>query len=313
MGKVKRYKNAISRFISSEDGQRFFNFAYSIGAAIVIWGALFKILHLPGGNALLSIGMGTEVLMFVLTAFDRPPRDYKWEEVFPALDPHGDHDGEAAPTGAALPGPQVIVAGGAGASSAAASASGAPAVVAAPGAVAALNAETVNAEYLDQLSALTEQLRQMQESTAALNAVTDTLLTSYQAITGNSGQISAASSGYADQMQALSQNIQGLNTIYEIQLRSVSSQIDAIDRVNSGIKQIRDMYERSASQSTRYCEEVEKMASYMQQLNQVYERMLHAMTINMYSNPMAAATAQQAPQAPAQPQAPSQPQAPAQG
>lgn len=74
MGKVNTYKSAIGSFISSEKGQRFFNFAYSIGAAIVIWGALFKILHLPGGNALLSIGMGTEVLMFVLTAFDRPPK-----------------------------------------------------------------------------------------------------------------------------------------------------------------------------------------------------------------------------------------------
>ena len=82
MGKIKKYKNSVEAFLSGEKGQRFFNFAYSIGAAVVIWGALFKILHLPGGNALLSIGMGTEVLMFVLTAFDRPPREYHWEEVF---------------------------------------------------------------------------------------------------------------------------------------------------------------------------------------------------------------------------------------
>ncbi len=85
MGKIRRYKNSVERFLSGEKGQRFFNFAYSIGAAIVIWGALFKILHLPGGNTLLSIGMGTEVLMFVLTAFDRPPKEYNWEEVFPVL------------------------------------------------------------------------------------------------------------------------------------------------------------------------------------------------------------------------------------
>ncbi|MDE6469214.1 MAG: gliding motility protein GldL, partial [Muribaculaceae bacterium] len=90
MGKVQQYKSGISAFISSENGQRFFNFAYSIGAAIVIWGALFKILHLPGGNTLLSIGMGTEVLMFVLTAFDRPPKEYKWEDVFPALKGEGE-------------------------------------------------------------------------------------------------------------------------------------------------------------------------------------------------------------------------------
>ncbi|MBR5101586.1 MAG: gliding motility protein GldL, partial [Muribaculaceae bacterium] len=62
------------RFLSGDKGQRFFNFAYSIGAAVVIWGALFKILHLPGGNTLLCIGMGTEVLMFILTAFDKPEK-----------------------------------------------------------------------------------------------------------------------------------------------------------------------------------------------------------------------------------------------
>ena len=50
MGKVNQYRNKISAFISSENGQRFFNFAYSIGAAIVILGALFNNLHIPGVN-----------------------------------------------------------------------------------------------------------------------------------------------------------------------------------------------------------------------------------------------------------------------
>ena len=86
MVKIRKYANVIERFLHGEKGQRFFNFAYSIGAAVVIWGALFKILHLPGGSLLLCIGMGTEIAMFVLTAFDRPPREYAWEDVFPVLD-----------------------------------------------------------------------------------------------------------------------------------------------------------------------------------------------------------------------------------
>ena len=86
MVKIRKYANGIERFLHGEKGQRFFNFAYSIGAAIVIWGALFKILHLPGGSTLLCIGMGTEIAMFVLTAFDRPPKEYSWEDVFPVLD-----------------------------------------------------------------------------------------------------------------------------------------------------------------------------------------------------------------------------------
>ena len=94
MGKVKKYKKKAGRFLNSDSGQRFFNFAYSIGAAIVIWGALFQILHLPGGNTLLCIGMGTEVLMFILTAFDKPEKEYHCEEVFPVL---GSKDPEDRP------------------------------------------------------------------------------------------------------------------------------------------------------------------------------------------------------------------------
>lgn len=105
MVRIRKYANFIERFLHGEKGQRFFNFAYSIGAAVVIWGALFKILHLPGGSMLLCIGMGTEIAMFLLTAFDRPPKDYHWEEVFPVLDSHdpGDRPGLQAGGGSSGP------------------------------------------------------------------------------------------------------------------------------------------------------------------------------------------------------------------
>lgn len=305
--KIKRYRKGLSSFVSSEKGQRFFNFAYSIGAAIVIWGALFKILHLPGGNFLLSLGMGTEVLMFVLTAFDRPPREYNWEKVYPQLAKEKeeeeeekkektDHaDGDAKST---LPAGATLIVGQVGQGSVAGTngpvAGATPAQAPAPTDMAG-----ATEGYVAQIAAVTEQLRQLQESTKALNTVSDTLLGSYRAITDNSEDITRSSSGYVEEMQALNRNIAGLNTIYEIQLKSVSSQLDAIDRVNKGIKEIRDMYERSSSQSARYCEETEKMARYMQQLNQVYEKMITAMTINMY-NPMGAAMAQQPQQMPQQ-------------
>ena len=83
--KKESFKDRYFKFVSSDKGKRFFNFAYSIGAAIVILGALFKLLHLTGGNFMLSLGMGIEVLMFIMTAFDAPAKEYKWEEVFPVL------------------------------------------------------------------------------------------------------------------------------------------------------------------------------------------------------------------------------------
>ena len=58
--------------MDSVPGQTFLNYAYSWGAAVVILGALFKLTHLPGGNVMLFLGMGTEAVVFFLAAFDRP-------------------------------------------------------------------------------------------------------------------------------------------------------------------------------------------------------------------------------------------------
>ena len=297
-------------------GQRFFNFAYSIGAAIVIWGALFKILHLPGGNILLSIGMGTEVLMFILTAFDRPQKQYNWEKVYPQLsdedeietnggeDPEEEadlyesealadetYDTAYAPEttgGIRTTGTGGVVIMGGGAQGQAPVINGV-AMTGGSGVEAGAGVADATVAYVDQLSSITADLQRLHESTAALNSVSETLLQSYRAITENSEDINRSSTGYVEQMADLNRNIQGLNTIYEIQLKSISSQLDSIDRVNRGIKDIRDMYEKSAEQSERYCRETEKMARYMQQLNSVYEKMITAMTINMYNPMMGAA------------------------
>ena len=69
-------------------------------------------------------------------------------------------------------------------------------------------------------------------------------------------------------------------------MKSISSQLDNIDRVNKGLKEISGMYDKAAAESDRYCEETQKMARYMQQLNSVYEKMITAMTINMYRPPV---------------------------
>ena len=334
MVKIKKFGNAIERFLHGEKGQRFFNFAYSIGAAIVIWGALFKILHLPGGSTLLCIGMGTEIAMFILTAFDRPPREYAWEEVFPQLD-HDHNTADVAGAGMAVG--SVVINGGmpapvaqngdgeyyegdpggldhgeAGPAAPGITVTGGQAMAAA-GIPSAVNLSqedteslresiqkmsaaseqlsqmaeltTATHDYLQQLAGIAESMQELQATTRALNEASSVLLQAYQTVSQNSGQIEANAGGYVEKMEDLNRNIGGLNTIYEIQLKGVSSQLESIDRVNRGLKDIRDMYEKSAAESSRYCEETEKMARYMQQLNRVYEKMITAMTINM-NNPM---------------------------
>lgn len=302
MGKIRKYKNVIERFLAGAFGQRFFNFAFSIGAAVVILGALFKILHLKGGNEMLTIGMGTEVLMFVLTAFDRPQKEYDWEQVFPVL---GTRDPDDRPDFNG--GGGIVVNGAVQETVEAIDASQAKAAVGLPQgieltpeqttslgeSIARMSAATeqlskmadlseATAHYLEQMLGISEQMQRLNETTTALNKVSETLLTSYRSITENSEGIKDSSTGYVEQMANLNHNISGLNTIYEIQLKSISSQLDSIDRVNRGLKDIRDMYEKSAAESAHYCDETEKMARYMKQLNGVYEKMIKAMTVNMY-------------------------------
>lgn len=278
MDKFNKYKNRIEEFLHSDAGQYFFNIAYSVGAAIVIWGALFKILHLPGGNTLLCIGMGTEIAMFLLTAFDRPPKEPNWEEIVPALKGQGsqeemDENGEPvnivggkAVHGKGATGPQVI------------------------------NGLTI---VDDSGQDITNSLELMTQATGNLNKAAELAEATnrfVEAIQGISKQMedlhavmATGSTGYAEQMADLNRNLAGLNTIYEIQLRNVSGQLDAIDKVNKGLKDIRDMYEKSASESAQYCEETEKMTKYMKQINAVYAKMITAMTINMHQplNPVA--------------------------
>ena len=280
MGKYKKYKNKIEKFLSSDRGQRFFNFAYSIGAAVVIWGALFKILHLPGGNFLLSLGMGTEVLMFILSAFDKPASSYHWEDVFPVL---ASRDPEERPDFGKGGGATII--GGINLSEAdTQSLSDSIQKMSAAADQLSRMAELTDAtqQYLSQLAAISSQMEQLRAATESLTQVSNTLLGSYQSITSHSDGLSEQSSGYVEQMEALNRNISGLNTIYEIQLKSISSQLDNIDRVNNGIKNISRMYESAMGDSDRYCKESEKMTQYIQQLNSVYEKMITAMTINMY-------------------------------
>lgn len=309
MAKLRKYANGIERFLHGSKGQRFFNFAYSIGAAIVIWGALFKILHLPGGSTLLCVGMGTEIAMFILTAFDRPSKDYSWEEVFPVLDSHDPDDrpvltgiGGVTPTYTQQPEnqyaptpqpeqgiPQKYATTIADALTPEDAESLHDSVTRMAAATEQLTqaAQLAQAsqDYLSQVQGIAGQMAQLRETTEALNQVSAVLLDSYRAITDNSDLINQSSTGYVNQMENLNRNISGLNTIYEIQLRSISSQLESIDRVNRGLKDIRDMYEKSAHESSRYCEETERMARYMKQLNSVYEKMITAMTINM-ANPM---------------------------
>ena len=69
----------------SKAGKKIMNMVYGLGAAVVIVGALFKIMHWPGGNLMLIIGLVTEALVFAISAFEPVDEELDWSLVYPEL------------------------------------------------------------------------------------------------------------------------------------------------------------------------------------------------------------------------------------
>ncbi len=59
---------------------------YGIGAAVVILGAMFKILDFPGANWMIGIGLTTEAIIFFLSSFEPSPKEVDWSRLYQELD-----------------------------------------------------------------------------------------------------------------------------------------------------------------------------------------------------------------------------------
>lgn len=263
----------LQKWMDSVPGQTFLNYAYSWGASIVIFGTLCKLTHLPGANFWLFLGMGTEVFVFFISAFDRPFDKTADGRDLPTHVEDGEEDeaGAEATDHVTMQAPQAVIIGGSGvihagggvaagqpgatASQPAAAADGlqpsgsvqivggSAAGVVGQGVVTpvvtgtAENEEMVQAQsdYVDELKRLVETLGKVNEQSSRL--ATDSL-----------------------EMENLNRTLTGISRVYEMQLKSASQQISTIDQIN---------------------EQSKKMAQQIEQLNQIYSRMIEAMTLNM--------------------------------
>ncbi|MDE7456193.1 MAG: gliding motility protein GldL [Prevotella sp.] len=240
----------LQKWMDSVAGQTFLNYAYSWGASIVILGTLFKLTHLPGANFFLFLGMGTEVLVFFLAAFDRP-FDKTTDGM--DLDIHSDEQPVAAASvaPAVAGGGTVIIQGSGGGSvvggvvgngNEASRWEGAPVnlgsgtVVAPQQSVEQPLAEELKdatSNYIEELNRLTEMLTQVSEQS--------------QRLTRDS-----------EEMENLNRTLTGISRVYEMQLKSASSQISTIDEIN---------------------EQTRHMAEQIMELNRIYARMIEAMQV----------------------------------
>lgn len=256
----------LQKWMDSVPGQTFLNYAYSWGASIVILGTLFKLTHLPGANLMLFLGMGTEVVVFFLSAFDRPfdktadGRDLPTHVYAEGEDSENETAATAANVVASTTGSGSIIIGSVPSASVATSVAAAEQGASTPDATAVKQMATEVAASLQQqgtwVAAQQENTPEMQEAQSnyvdALNSLTEML----QKVSAQSERLTRDS----EEMENLNRTLTGITKIYEMQLKAASQQVGTIDQIN---------------------EQTRKMASLIEQLNSIYGRMIEAMTVNM--------------------------------
>lgn len=266
----------LQKWMDSVPGQTFLNYAYSWGASVVILGTLFKLTHLPGANLMLFLGMGTEVFVFFLSAFDRPfdktadGRDiptHVTEEYLETGKVTYSENGEVTPAvqqpvaaGQTVVVGQPIVFGGASASASEKT---------------SVNGESVESPVVEGVSSMenvpntapvqgnTAWVGGQQNVTPEMAEAQNNYVEELKKLVETLEKVNEQSTRLtrdSEEMENLNRTLTGISKVYEMQLKGASQQIGTIDQIN---------------------EQSRKMAQQIEQLNKIYTRMIEAMTVNM--------------------------------
>ncbi|MDW8088412.1 MAG: gliding motility protein GldL [Bacteroidia bacterium] len=253
-------------------------YLYAWGASVVIIGALFKILHLPGANHMLIVGLGTEAAVFFVSGLEPLPEEEKhwdWSKVFPQLaEDKEEEQGEGVLPALGMGGGPVL-----------------PGL--APG-IKSLQESSLTPDLLEQLASSIEGLRL---SVTNLSDITDAALTTNEfaekvraasvqverlsqsyAVTADAMSKIAASFGdiqnYQTQIKTLSHTISQLNAVYENELQEMQKHITAIGRFYSGIGRVLSSIEATAQDADQLRQELVGLNNNLRGLNAVYGGML---------------------------------------
>jgi gliding motility-associated protein GldL len=263
----------------SYQGKKVVGAIYSLGASVVIIGALFKIMHFRGAGVMLMVGMGIEAFLFALGCLDKPHTEFHWNNVFPQLLGHG-ADPKELEEMKSRPCPTLLGgnAGGAGVPSANIDAKDLDAL---KEGIANL-AKT--ASQLNELGTVATATNNLVGKLDAAGQAADQLAAAGKTISDQATNLSAAYAQVGDDMQkvvagtktyeaevvAVAAQLQKMNAVYELQLKALQAQADAYEAQNENIA-------GASAQVEAYAAGAKKLAGQVADLNKVYGNMLNAL------------------------------------
>ena len=278
----------LSELTQSSGWKKFMAKLYGWGAAVVILGALFKIMHFTGAGIMLTVGLTVEALIFFFSAFEPLHEELDWTLVYPELAGMTDPDElegmkDVAPrhTGALERFDDLM--GGLGGID--------PSVIknlnssfdklnmTASGISDVSQATSVTSKYVQNVGAAADSVGALsmtfQQTAAGLQQSASAINSSSSAITS----ISDSSRGYASQLEGMNKNLAALNSVYESQLRSTSDQMQKSKAVYGDMEKMLYDMKMTVEETHRYREEMANLNRNLASLNTVYGNMLSAMNV----------------------------------
>jgi gliding motility-associated protein GldL len=249
---------------------------YGIGAAVVIIGALFKILHLEGANAMLMLGLSVEAGIFFLSAFEPKHEEADWSKVYPEL--AEDYEGPVNPTATRI--------------------SNRPA-----GESPLLKLDDmlktakVDQNLLDNLGkgltnlatsasqmsnlsnaavATNDYAKNVQSASSALMEMNKSYGTAMKAVSAMA-DASKDTSEYHSQVQKVTKNLAALNTIYEMELKDADSHVKNMNKFYESLTGAMQGLSKVGENTSKFTSELGSLTSNVTALNKVYGGMLTAM------------------------------------
>lgn len=307
---MKSKKNNLEVFLSSRTGKRFFNIFYSWGAAIVIIGAMCKLVHFPIGDMMLVIGMVVEALVFILAGLDNSDiDDDKYIPENQGIVPGGvigvstnsstiskdnasssvNTTKDVRSTSDRASGPIVIVNGGSAGSSPVGG--GGSSVNTNSNAGISTNNTNIGNGNNPVVGTNTSYPNNNQDIANSPNTSTD-----YHQASQNIGDFSKTmqslneasqeilnaykqmgdNQNLANNLTELNKNIAGLNELFG----SLSEQMTSVRYINDSLSRMKNLYDGAIGDGYMFKEESAKMTKHIEALNNVYARLLQAMTSN---------------------------------
>ena len=290
----------------SYQGKRVVGMVYSIGASVVIIGALFKIMHFPGAGAVLMIGMITEAMLFMIGCLDKPHPEFHWHEVFPQLLGHGTEPGLLEEM-QSRPKP-TLMGGGAGEGGATTKSANMPALSekdmdALKDGIAGLAKTAVQLSELGKVATATTQLSEKLDAAGqaaeqfvvagkTISEKSAVLSASYTEVADDMKKVAAGTKEYEGKVAAVAKQLNSLNAVYELQVNAVQAQVEAykaqaekvngatqqIDGLTATVKKMSDVSAEALKAQEAYEAAAKKLAGQVADLNKVYGNMLNALS-----------------------------------